>query len=69
MLDCKRVLHCLSGKTLPALSKALETRGWIVLNKGMVIERLAGADSITRRDLLAHPKIPSPKETCQVPEA
>jgi type I restriction enzyme M protein len=65
MSDLKRVLNCLSKKTLLELSQAFGYKGWIVLNKGEIVDRFAGDRSITTGDLLAHLKIPSLKTICQ----
>jgi hypothetical protein len=59
MLDSKRVLNCLPKKTLLELSQAFGFKGWIVLNKGEIVDRLTGANSITMGDLVAYLKIPS----------
>jgi hypothetical protein len=52
MLDSKRVLNCLPKKTLLELSQAFGFKGWIVLNKGEIVDRLAGDRSITIENLL-----------------
>ena len=64
MSDSKRGLYCLPKKTLLEFSQTFGFKGWHVLNKGEIGDRLAGDRSIPE-DLLITLKVPSLKTICQ----
>lgn len=65
MPDAARVFSCLPKATLLELPQKLGFKGWPVLNKGEIVERLAGDESIPLESLLTSLKIPSLKNICQ----
>jgi type I restriction enzyme M protein len=65
MPDATRVLSCLPKATLLELSQAFAFKGWHVLNRDEIVERLAAEESISLEELLARLRVPSLRTICQ----